>query len=644
MAEMERITLEGADSRAVNQTVTRLADADVLGQLLRREGRMAELATEGTDIKLDWVDGVEKALQHPEWLAAAEDEAAGIVAQGIRHIIWSGMGGSVQTIYALKGMGYLDEPQMAIFPLDSTDPASLNRVVFDIAARERVTLAPERVTTEDVQRILSKTMMIGVAMGMTSEEPITHLEWFDGLLNEYQIPDPGSHIQVMTLPDSYLDRFARARGSRMVPIQLDGENHTGGRMSAPATRVFIRPAALMLMSRAMKQGGKPDGEHLRRLLSRAQALYGLSHDLSDDERRALTLSDPWVRLGAFVAEAARAGRNKVFLILPPEWASVAPWIEQVVEESLGKEGKGFLIFYGEEVRPPKQYGDDILFVQVAPSNLPEPEADAVAKLRSAKKPVLTLRIPVEEVEGVPAGLPEVAALFMGMKLTVAVFGYEHGIVFAGQPAVEAYKKYARDLREAPGDVPFPTEVQETARFRSLFLYYESLIKKNLVSWGELQTTVGRLGGDMSDAADVYAAILVLARSAKRLGYLDFTFNGDLPDSAREVFARARHNLGAERLRVPAKIRTGPSDYHSTEQSETDGPNELVSLRLVGMRHVAPVIGKYSDKFLLAQARGTWQAMEDADRWILMLTFPELSADVIADLDAFFANVAKRLPA
>ncbi|HOQ30683.1 MAG TPA: hypothetical protein PLH36_18235, partial [Armatimonadota bacterium] len=137
MAEMERIILEGADSRAVNQTVTRLADADVLGQLLRREGRMAELATEGTDIKLDWVDGVEKALQHPEWLAAAEDEAAGIVAQGIRHIIWSGMGGSVQTIYALKGMGYLDEPQMAIFPLDSTDPASLNRVVFDIAARER---------------------------------------------------------------------------------------------------------------------------------------------------------------------------------------------------------------------------------------------------------------------------------------------------------------------------------------------------------------------------------------------------------------------------------------------------------------------------------------------------------------------------
>ena len=111
-----------------------------------------------------------------------------------------------------------------------------------------------------------------------------------------------------------------------------------------------------------------------------------------------------------------------------------------------------------------------------------------------------------------------------------------------------------------------------------------------------------------------------------------------------MFIRARFVLGAEHLRVPVKIRTGPSDYHSTEQSETDGPNQLVSLRLVGMQHRPVIAGQYSDKFLLAQARGTWQAMEDANRWILMLTFAELSADVVADLDAFFANVARRLPA
>lgn len=644
MADVERITLEGAGGAAVDATVRRLAEADVLGQLLRREGRMRELGTEGGDVKLDWVDGIETALAHPEWLAAAEQEAAGILEQGIRHVIWSGMGGSVQTVYALKGMGFLDTPEMAVFPLDSTDPASLNRVLIDLADREDVKLPPGPALVEPLQQILSRTMMIGVSMGMTSEEPITHLEWFDGLLKEYRIPDAGAHIQVMTLPGSYLDNFARPRGSRMVPIQLDAENHTPGRMSAPATRVFLRPAALRLMREAMLAGKMAaDGEPLRRLLSRAQALYGLSHGLSDQKRRQFAESDAWVRLGAYVAEAARAGRNKVFLVLPREWASVGPWIEQLVEESLGKGGKGFLIFYGEGLRRPEQYGDDMIFLQVAPSNLPEPEADAVNALRAAGKPVLTLRIPVAPVEGVPEGLPEVAALFLGAKLTVAVFGHEHDIIFVGQPAVEAYKKYARDLRDAPGDVPFPGEVQYMGRFRSLVLYYESLIKKGLISWGDLQTAVGRLDGDMADAADVYAGILTLARSARRLGYLDFTFNGELPDSAREMFVRARHVLGAEHLHVPAKIRTGPSDYHSTEQSETDGPDELVSLRLVGMKHADPMAGSYSDKFLLAQARGTWQAMEDANRWVLMLIFPELEADVVADLDAFFANVAKRLP-
>src|SRR5919109_3304478 len=130
----DQISLEGADSPEVDEVVSRLAAEDVWGQLLRRDGRMAELATEAGDIKLDWVDGVEKALAHPNWLIAAEQEAADIVRRGMRRIIWSGMGGSVQTVYTLKRMGYLDGPQLVIHPLDSTDPAALNRILAAIGA------------------------------------------------------------------------------------------------------------------------------------------------------------------------------------------------------------------------------------------------------------------------------------------------------------------------------------------------------------------------------------------------------------------------------------------------------------------------------------------------------------------------------
>ena len=87
--------------------------------------------------------------------------------------------------------------------------------------------------------------MIAVALGMTSEEPISHLDWFAGLLRGAGL-DPAAHQMVMALPDSYLDRYARERGLSTVALQLDGGSGTGGRMSAPGTRVFLMPAALYL--------------------------------------------------------------------------------------------------------------------------------------------------------------------------------------------------------------------------------------------------------------------------------------------------------------------------------------------------------------------------------------------------------------
>ncbi len=138
------ITLEGADGPRVDEIVRRLAAEDVLGQLLRRDGRMAELGTEAGDVKLDWVDGVEQALNAPDLLAAAEREAQDILDQGITQVIWSGMGGSVQTVYTLQRMGYLGGPRLSIQPLDSTDPASLNRILREIGALDAAGRADPR--------------------------------------------------------------------------------------------------------------------------------------------------------------------------------------------------------------------------------------------------------------------------------------------------------------------------------------------------------------------------------------------------------------------------------------------------------------------------------------------------------------------
>lgn len=602
-----RITLAGpdVDSPAVNRLVQRLAGEDVLGQLLRRDGRMAELATEGGDVKLDWVDGVEKALDSPDLLAAAESEGAAIVKQGIRHVIWAGMGGSVQTVYALKRMGYLDQPELSIHPIDSTDPASLNLILDAIGAPGG----------KDLEAALERTMMIGVSMGMTSEEPITHLAWFDALLKEHGVPDPGSHIQVMTLPDSYLDQFARPRGSRMVPIQLDAQNHTPGRMSAPATRVFLRPISLLMASLGVERG-------VANVLQRGQSLYELSHSLSDSERRALAEHDAFLRLAAWLSVCVSRGAAapKLLVLVPPKWEGFVPWLEQLVEESLGKQGKGFLVFYGQS--PDATYDEDCAALRIHVDHFPDPPA------APAGIPVLDLHVPATSGDPLPracAGLGGLTALFLSFKKTVAAYGFLQDIVFAGQPAVEAYKKYARDLREASGPVGLDTGAggdtggayQVTQG--NLTLDYSSLAK------------LGLLTGQTFDSPAAALAAALRSSSEKPVRYLDFTWNGELTPEVRAVLDRARHHLANHTLGIPAKVRTGPSDYHSTEQGETDGPDELVSLRLVARRHDPVAAGAYDDKFLLAQARGTWQAMQDARRRILFLTLPDTSPTSLAAL-------------
>jgi glucose-6-phosphate isomerase len=640
-------------------SLARLIADDALGQLTARSGRMRELGAEGGDVKLDWMEGVELALANPERLAAVEREAAAILDAGIRHVIWAGMGGSVQTLYALWRLGYTSAGAARVHPLDCTDPASLNRLLATLAADEGMALpASGPIDATALRPLLEHTLMIGVSMGMTSEEPITHLEWFDALLKEAGVTDPSAHIQVMTLPDSYLDVFARQRGSSMTPIQLDAENHTPGRMSTPATRVFLRPVALRLVGDARTAGAKPagDGRLLAGVLRRGQSLGGLPTSLDATARTDFARSDAFTRLGAYLSDRANEGRNKLWVRMPTGWEGFVPWLEQLVEESLGKGGKGLLIFYDQQSSVRSPFGADVIPLDVRIGNGPQSAEETPHRLRRqastavdtggevapmSGSEALTLDVPLDR-KASPGGLGELAALCLGFERMVAVFGYLQGIVFAGQPAVEAYKRYARELREAPADVAFTSPADRTASHGALTLLYDTPLKVGRVSDAALDAELSALGGSRADAVAVLAALLRIGRRDGWLRYLDLTFNGELTPDARSGFERARRGLANGALGIPCKLRTGPSDYHSTEQSETDGPAELFSLRFVALEHEPVRAGSYSDKFLLAQARGTWQAMEDAGRPVVMITMPALNPSAQAELDAFFAAVRQRI--
>ena len=571
---------DGQTTMQHSAALERLVAEDAVGFLRRRAGKMAELGSENGALKLDWVEGVARLLADPTGLETVEAEAQALWEQDIRHIIWAGMGGSIITVRVLKQLGFCTATPDAginIYPLDSTDPAALNAIVRQLAEAKGLEFGDgSTFTPEQLQNLLQDTMMVGVAMGMTSEEPITHLAWFTQLLEQAGL-SPAEHLLVMTLPDSYLDRFAREQHAPSRPLQLDGGSGTGGRMSAPATRVFLLPAALYLTRHSNHPG------QLRHVLSQAWQAYNLELATSQPAQH------PFVQLAAALSAASHAGACRLLFDAPEHWNSLIIWIEQLMEESLGKGNRGVVIFRDQDLNPQAPNFSTQGLLRVHLSTDMTAEAIHNLPLFTLHQPYLAASDPIEQ-------LTALTTCFLGWQLTMALYGYLHDITFSGQPAVENYKAGARKLRDLPDPLQVLQDWPATFTDEGLTLYAPA---------------------EVSQQENIVSALTSTLR-LRQPAYLDFTINGEAPQELKAAVAQRLYPLANKRLGIPLKLREAPADYHSTEQSEMDGPPDLVSLRILFREHEPILAGTYSDNFLRAQAVSTWQAMIEQGRACFLL--------------------------
>ncbi len=628
-------------TEGLSPALQQLIKDDAVRELRKPEGLMATLGSEDGALKLDWVEGVQRLLADNAMLEQVEAEAREIWERGIRHIIWAGMGGSIMAVRVLIDLGFCsscDNGHVTIYPLDSTDPAALNGIVREIAEAKNLALPTGEESSHPafLRALLNDVMMVGVSMGMTSEEPITHLEWFTDLLKLAGLR-PAEHLLVMTLPGSYLDRFAEAQQAPSLPLQLDGGTGTGGRMSAPTTRVFLLPAALYLT----RLSGEPG--QLRVMLRRAWDEYNL--DLAT-ERPA---DHPFVQLAAALSDASLDSACRLLLSMPEGWQPLLPWIEQLMEESLGKGGKGVVVFDDQFLNPvgprfivgPDYRSSGTLQVQVI-----------IDRTRSARSSINRDPTVGARFIGAPPQasfnlyqrylawkepldrLVAVAASFLGWQLSMALYGYLHRITFAGQPAVENYKARARVLRtqDDPLLVTKHWAATTTETDPSSGIAYSLLAPQGVETQG-------------SPASMVAGTLQRTARASTRylsLGYLDLTINGELPSRFVSALDAQLRTVGNELLGVPVKLRRAPAAYHSTEQSEMDGPPFVVSLRILARDHEASILGSYTDTFLRAQAVSTWQAMMEQGHPCFLLIIDSSIDDATRPLHRFFSDVAAHL--
>lgn len=635
----------------------RLVEDDAIGQLRRRDGLMATLGSEDGVLKLDWVEGVARLLADPTKLEAVEAEAREIIQErSIRHIIWAGMGGSVIAVRVLRDLGFcggdadpsslLAEAPITIYPLDSTDPAALNEIVRGIAKAKNLLLqtpgasqishnantatqkAGEREEGSTfLSALLSDVMMIGVSMGMTSEEPITHLTWFTELLEQARLR-PAEHLLIMTLPGSYLDVFAHEHQVPSRPLQLDGGTGTGGRMSAPATRVFLLPAALFLTTHFPGQSGQ-----LRSVLQRAWNEYDLELATSRPAEH------PFVRLAAAMSAASRNEACRLLVSMPQGWQAFVAWLEQLMEESLGKGGKGVVVFDDQSLNPiaPGYQEGGMLRARVVTEGTQEGDAQS-----------FILAQPSLASNDSRDRLAALAASFLSWQLSMALYGYLHSITFSGQPAVENYKARARALRTQHDPLEVVANWQPVLQSgRLTLLAPDGTIDQD----AQVQTDPSRRDAAEQETAPSLVAsgfarvlqkALVSDSNTNRLEYLDLTVNGEAPASLLSVLDEHIHTLGNKISGLPVKLRKAPAAYHSTEQSEMDGPPSLISLRLVARNSEAALLGSYTNTFLHAQAVSTWQAMLEQGRPCFLLIIDGLLEDAAESLSTFFSQVEDHL--
>lgn len=541
-----------------------------------------------------------QAAAHPEWADQVTAEIQQIrdgvrAAHGVplRFLIWAGMGGSIEDKSMYAAVGLLRGP-IRFYALDSAAPAKLDAILADIERRARRPL-PDA---------LRGTLVVGMALGMTSYEPVINLQTLHALYDRHGV-DARPNFLYLTLPDSLLDRFARARGLRHVPLQLDGRYTTAGRHSGPLTRGSMYSLAL---------AGVDLAEWIR------GAVLG--------ERDVMTA---W-RLAAFLHAHGVAGRDKVTLRLPRLWAGAAMWTKQDFEESLGKsEELGIKIVIGEKPRDfarARSARDRMLLVVRFRG---EPGGPKLSTLRRLGRPMAVLDVPRRA---------PLSRYMQFVHYTVFGLAYLRHMNFVTQPSVELYKSIANRLHAEVRWIGGPTRtaawraMRETSRQRRwqrcLTLYFDG---------------VDGSPGD-GDAALAYATLLREMVGRGVVEYGELTFFGDMRYSApgramRKVLDRAADWVFRRGMNLPVDAYEGPAVNHSYHEMII-GHGRCFSTLLVPAQYATSAKTMHGAEYHMAQFLATKLALTERRRPVVALVLKDLSEASLSATEEFFRAAARHL--
>ena len=535
----------GEYQNSIISALDKMRRENIIARIWAKDYTVWKPAPDEITNRLGWLDAPAETLEKINYIRATLEP---FTNGSINDVVLLGMGGSSLAAEVFNKIfgSEAGHPQLHI--MDTTDPVLISQLT---------------------QRLdLEKALFLVSSKSGTTLEITSLFHYFYNLTLEKMGSSAGSRFILITDEGSPMIKTAQELSLRHTFLNNPA---IGGRYSALSLPGII-PAAII-------------GVDVEILL--LTAITAAQREKVDNFSRELAATG--AVLGATLGTLAQRGRNKITFIMSPQWAPLGNWLEQLIAESTGKEGKGILPVLDEPLADPRFYSRDRVFVffqDGADDNSPK-----VAGLAAAGHPVITIR---------PHDRYDLGGQMFLWEMATTVAGHILGINPFDQPGVEAAKKYARliidSYREHKG---LPSELP-------------SLTTPECVIYGgpPAAAFAGVLKNFLSAAAkNDYVCLQV---------YLSPTPEVDeaLQSLREKIFAK--HGLAVT-------IGYGPRYLHSTGQlHKGDSGNglfiqltadDLLDIKIpdrIGVADSTLTFGALK----AAQAQGDWQALKDAKRRII----------------------------
>jgi glucose-6-phosphate isomerase len=513
--------------------------------------------------RLGWLDCSDVAKMKMNEVVEFVDEIKG---EGFTHALLLGMGGSSLAPEVFKKILGVKSDYLDLSVLDSTHPDQVNSMLQKFN--------PE------------KTLFIVSTKSGGTVETISFMKTFyNATIASVGKEKVGNHFVAITDPGSGLEEMAKELNFRKIFIN---DPNIGGRYSALSLFGLV-PAAVMGVNLSSFLG------HVDRIIAESKI-----------EENSIA------KIGVALGLLATKGVDKITYIFSNDFKPFGAWVEQLIAESTGKDGKGILPVEGEEILAPNEYSEDRVFVHIHTENN-DTKNENIEKLKSAEFPVIEITL---------NNIEELGAQFFVWEMATVISSWVINIQPFDQPNVEEAKIIARKMMSDYFEKGKLTKLTPVLEKDGINVYGE-------VSVADIHEVIPQFVENMNIGEDK-----IVGRS-----YLSIQAYVEMNSEAEEALQKLRTKI-QKKYKIATTVGFGPRFLHSTGQLHKGDAGNGLFIQIVSKNKTDVNIPNEAGNeesditfnvLLNAQALGDRAALLDNKRDVIRFDISENVADDIAKL-------------